>query len=83
MKKFFEFAGNGVQYILTVAQTNEVFQLVELILSILTTLFILSINIYAWWKKAKADGKISEEEVEELKGIVEEGKEKLEDINKK
>ena len=52
MKRLLEILGNGTQYILTVAQTNEVFQLVELILSVLTTLFILGINIYAWYKKA-------------------------------
>ena len=81
MKRLLEILGNGTQYILTVAQTNEVFQLVELILSIATTLFILGVNIYAWYKKAKADGKVDEEEIEELKEIVKDGKEKLE--NKK
>ena len=81
MKRLLEILGNGTQYILTVAQTNEVFQLVELILSVLTTLFILGINIYAWYKKAKKDGKIDEKEIEELKDIVEKGKEELE--NKK
>ena len=81
MKRILEVVGNGTQYILTVAQTNEVFQMVELVLSILTTLFILGINIYAWYKKAKKDGKIDEQEIEELKDIVEKGKEDLE--NKK
>ena len=79
MKRLLEILGNGTQYILTVAQTNEIFQLVELILSIATTLFILGINIYAWYKKAKKDGKIDEKEIEELKDIVEKGKENLED----
>lgn len=83
MKKFFEIIGNGTQYVLTVAQTNEVFQLIELILSIATTLFILGINIYAWWKKAKKDGKIDKEEIEELKEIVNDGKEKIEKEIKK
>ena len=78
MKRFLEIAGNITQYVLTVAQTNEIFQMVELILSIATTLFILGVNIYVWYKKAKADGKIDKEEIEELKEIVEDGKEKLE-----
>ena len=82
MKRFLEIFGNGTQYILTVAQTNEIFQLVELIISILTTLFILGINIYAWYKKAKKDGKIDEEEIEELKTIVQDGKEQIEKSDK-
>jgi len=83
MKRFLEIFGNGTQYILTIAQTNEVFQLVELILSILTTLFILCINIYAWYKKSKKDGKIDEEEIEELKNIVDDGVKELQDKEKK
>ena len=79
MKKFLEVVGNGTQYVLTMAQTNEVFQLVELILSILTTCFILGINIYAWWKKAKADGKIDKDELDELGQIIGDGAKEIKD----
>lgn len=82
MKRILELVANGGQYILTAVQTNEVLQIVELVLSFLTTLFILGINIYSWWKKAKADGKIDKEELEELQNIVEDGKEKIENIKK-
>ena len=81
MKRALEILTNGGMYILTLAQTNEIFQMVELILSISMTLFILVINIVAWIKKATKDGKIDEEEIDELKNIVEKGKEDLE--NKK
>lgn len=81
MKKALEILTNGGMYILTLAQTNEIFQFVELILSIAMTLFILIINIVGWVKKATKDGKIDEEEIKELKDIVEKGKEDLE--NKK
>lgn len=83
MKKLFEVVGNGTQYVLTMAQTNEIFQLVELILSILTTCFILGINIYAWWKKAKADGKIDKEEVDELVEIIGDGINDIKDKTQK
>ncbi len=73
IKKIIESITNGSMYLLTLAQTNEVFQLVELILSITMTLFIIGVNIWSWWKKAKKDGKIDEEELEELKNIVEDG----------
>ena len=77
-----EILGNGGQYILTAVQTNEVLQIVELIISILTSLFILGINIYAWYKKANKDGKIDEKEIEELKNIVQDGKEQIEKTDK-
>ena len=82
MKKIIEIIANSGQYVLTAVQTNEVLQIVELVLSILTTLFILGVNIYSWWKKASADGKIDKEEVEELQQIVNDGKEKLENKKK-
>ena len=82
MKRIIELIANGGQYILTAVQTNEVLQIIELVLSILTTLFILGINIFYWWKKASADGKIDKEEIEELQNIVEDGKEKLENKKK-
>lgn len=82
MKKIIEFATNGLQYVLTVSETNEVFRAIELILSILCTLFIITINIISWYKKANKDGKIDEKEIEELKNIVEDGKEKIDNIKK-
>ena len=82
MKRLLEIIGNSSQYVLTAIQTNEVLQIVELVISILTTLFILGLNILTWWKKAKKDGKIDEEEIEELKNIVEDGKEKIDNIKK-
>ena len=82
MKRIIELIANGGQYVLTAVQTNEVLQIVELVLSILTTLFILGVNIYSWWKKASADGKIDKEEIEELQQIVNDGKENLENKKK-
>jgi len=83
MKRALEILTNGGMYILTLAQTNEIFQMVELILSISMTLFILVINIVAWIKKATKDGKIDEEEIEELKNIVDDGVKELQDKEKK
>lgn len=82
IKKIIESVTNGGMYVLTLAQTNEIFQLVELILSITMTLFIIGVNVWSWWKKAKADGKIDKEEIEELQQIVNDGKENLENKKK-
>ena len=58
--------GSAFTWLTTIAQTNEIFQLIQIILasivSVLTILFI----IYKWWKKAKEDGTIEPDEIEEL-----------------
>lgn len=82
MKRFLESGANGLMYVFTLAETNEYFKFVELILSIVMTLFIIVVNIVSWYKKSKKDGKIDEKEIEELKEIVEDGKEKLDNIKK-
>lgn len=82
MKKLIEILANSGQYVLTAIQTNEVLQIVELILSILTTLFILGVNVWTWWKKASADGKIDKEELDELQQIVNKETDNLENKKK-
>ena len=68
---------NGIEYLAVLSQANELFQLIQLILTILTTIFILILKVISWYKKAKEDGKIDSKEVDELKEIIEEGKEKI------
>ena len=53
-------------YILTVTQTREIFQIVELVLAILISILIIVGKVIDWYKKAKEDGKITKEEIEEL-----------------
>ena len=64
--------GSGISTILTVAQTNEIFQLIQIILTSIAVLVSLGYTIWKWWKNAKKDGKIEQDEVDEL----------FEDINK-
>lgn len=61
--------GSGVT-ILTGAIAQDTLQIILLVIGIFSALFSLFVNIYTWWKKAKKDGKISEEELKELKEIV-------------
>lgn len=60
------FTGSGISTVLTITQTNEVFQTVQLIFSILAFLVTIAYTVWKWYKKAKQDGKITPEEVEEL-----------------
>lgn len=79
-KDIFSIIGNGFMYILTVAQTKEIFQIVSLVLSILISIVILIGKVVDWYHKAKADGKITKEEIKEL---VDTTKEDIEDIKEK
>ena len=74
-----EYIGNGAMYILTIAQTKEIFQIISLVLSILISIVILVSKIISWWKKASADGEITKEEIEELVDNTKEDVEKIKD----
>lgn len=57
----------------TVLQTSEVLQVVSLIITILGGLLTLVMGIWTWWHKAKEDGKITQEEIDEGAKILQEG----------
>lgn len=61
------YLGNTFALVLTAIQTNEIYQTISLILTILATLLSIAYTIYKWYKKASADGKITAEEIDELK----------------
>lgn len=79
-----EIGGNTGMYILTAIQTKEIFQIISLVLSILISIFIIVGKVVDWYKKAKADGKITKDEIKELSNNVKENvneiKENVEDI---
>ena len=67
---------DGFAVVMTATQTNEVFQAISLVLTIIATLFSLSltaIRLFYWFKEAKKDGKITQEEVDEAKEIIKDG----------
>ena len=72
MKKLNVFSGvaNVLSYLSIVGQANELFELIQLIVSILGTLFILVINIWKWYNDAKKDGKITNDELDDLANII-------------
>lgn len=63
---------NGFQYVLTAIQDNEVLQIIEFIVSILTSIVLIVCRIWKWYRDAKKDGKITKEEIDELANITEE-----------
>ena len=78
MKSWLEGAGNGVLYVLAYFQSNEVFQIIELISSIVLTVLLVSYRLWKWYKEAKQDGKISKDEIDKGIEILGEGLEELE-----
>lgn len=86
MKNNFGWLGCGVATALTVVQTNEIFQIISLILTCIATLLTIAYNIYRWYKKATQDGKIDLDEIDELINILQNDKkgidEKIEELSK-
>ena len=61
---------NALTYVLTAMQTNEVFQIIELVCSIITSVVLIFFRLWKWYKEAKADGKITKDEIQEGINII-------------
>lgn len=57
---------NGVCYLLTAVQTNEIFETISFCLTIITSVVIIGKKIYDWYVDAKKDGKITKDEVKDI-----------------
>ena len=71
----------------TALQPNEVLQTISLVITIVGGLItLIIIPLYNWWHKAKKDGKIDKDEIDEAIGIIQDGTEEIKkdiDENKK
>lgn len=65
-KEIASYGGNLIGMICTAIQPDELLQYVSLGLTIIATIFSICFTIYNWYKKAKEDGKITQEEVDDL-----------------
>ena len=75
--------GTSVSAVGTGLQTNELLQTISLVLTILGTLITIIMAIYNWWRNAKKDGKITEDEIEDGLNLLNNGIDKLKDDVKK
>ena len=55
-----------LETMVTVSQTNEVFQTIQIIISALAGAVALAYTIWRWYRNAKKDGKITKDEVDDL-----------------
>ena len=83
MKTVSELMINVSGYMISLTATKEIIQIIALVFSIIGTILITLFRVKDWYDKAKADGKITKEEIKELETIVKDGKENIEkDIDK-
>ena len=73
IRNFLEDIGCGGLCVLTATQTETVLRIANLIITIIISLLILISRIIDWWKKAKADGKITSDEIKEGIEIITDG----------
>lgn len=77
-----DFIAEGASVVLTASQTQTIFQIISLVLTIIATLFSIISRIVIWYRKAKADGKITKEELKEGAEIINDGINDINDIKK-
>lgn len=80
---YLSWVGSVFGTILTALQSDQIFQYISLALTILSTLIAISYTIWKWWRKAKEDGKIDEEEVKDLVDQIDDVVKKGEDKDEK
>ena len=71
MNELVSIIGNGVTYVLAGLQGDSTLQIIEFIFSAILTCVILAYRIWKWWREAKKDGKITDDELDELGNIIE------------
>ena len=81
--KFLDWIGCGAGVILTAVQTQQIFQIISLILTCIATLLTIAYNIYRWYKKATEDKKITPEEIKEGIDVINDSIDKIEVLSKK
>ena len=67
----------------TAIQPDVIFQYIQMGLTILATLITIILGLRAWWKDAKKDGKITDEEIKQGVNIIKDGVEQIQDKTKK
>ena len=71
---------NGIGVIFSAIQTNEILSYISWAVTLLASIISLAYTFYKWYKKAKEDGKIDADEIEEGIDIAKDG---IDDISKK
>ena len=82
-REFLDWLGCGIGAAFTVVQTQELFQIISLILTCIATLTTIGYNIYKWYKNAIKDKKLDENEIKEGIDILNKGAEDIKSLSDK
>lgn len=74
----YDFLTNALGVAMTAVQSNEIFQLVSLILTCISITFSMIFTLWKWYHTATADGKIDKKEIDELMNEIDD---KLNNLN--
>ena len=83
VNEFISYGANALIYVLAFIQVNEVFQIVEMSLAIVTSLVLIAYRLWKWYEDASKDGKITKEELKDGIDILIDGKKDVDDKIKK
>lgn len=75
-------SGVGLTIGIDLASSKEILGLILVILNIIVLVVSMVLKIITWFKKAKEDGQITKDELEELQGIVDETSKQIDDHRK-
>ncbi len=76
--------GTSISVIGTATQTNELLQTISLVVTIVgAVISMIVVPLLGWWNKAKKDGKITTEELEEGAKTLQQGIEDVKEETKK
>lgn len=83
-------SNNAASYLLTIfnaaltsIQDNEIFQSIQFVLTLLSTLLVIAFTAYKFYHKVKEDGKITKDEIEEAFELSEDAIDQIEEVIKK
>lgn len=71
--KRYDYLCDSVAVVTTAIQPASVMQYISIGLTIIATIISICFSVYNWYKKAKEDKKISQEELEELENTLKNG----------
>ena len=75
--------GTGMSSVGAIVDVNEVLSIISYVITIVGgILTLIVIPLITWWKRAKEDGKITKEEIDEATNIIQSGVEGLNDKTK-
>lgn len=75
--------GTGMSSVGAIVDVNQVLSIISYVITIVGgILTLIVIPLITWWKRAKEDGKITKEEIDEATQIIQSGVEGLNDKTK-